>query len=327
MAASSFSLFSRHQDVRTLVIEKMKDTFEAVANHEATWIDFDLQESLGVICEDLHISAGGTHRDELSPVFFEPLGTHNIPPPNLANAETQANLKEITDDWDEPPPWPRTVTDQLYELVYSIEYVFRGSSRVYEKEFGWSNTLSHYAKWVECGDITPDLVAKRFYRPVLGPRGSMPYLGYIARSQLKMPHTLLATLTSTEANEKLSRSEALTILTVMLTRLESGDFPKSTVIPVMVISIFTGFKVRILEAHYDYKGLVIRKSNFLSFENADAAIPNMDILMSFMASKMIGNTMDPNIMTKELKSVHPQTIAEVKIADADDWGHGRWHLC
>ncbi|GLB06560.1 hypothetical protein AtubIFM57258_001870 [Aspergillus tubingensis] len=46
-----------------------------------------------------------------------------------------------------------------------------------------------------------------------------------------MPHTLLAMLTRSEVNEKLSRSEALTILTVMLTRLKSDDFPNHNVIP------------------------------------------------------------------------------------------------
>lgn len=66
----------------------------------------------------------------------------------------------------------------------------------------------------------------------------------------------------------------------------------------MVISVFPGFKLRILEAHYDYRGLVIRKSDFLSFVNGDAAIASMDILASFMCSRMIGNTMDPHIMTK-----------------------------
>ncbi|PWY78918.1 hypothetical protein BO83DRAFT_376451 [Aspergillus eucalypticola CBS 122712] len=288
----------RHQEVRALVLDKMRKTFEDIASHDATWIEPDMQGILGVICEEMHVSQEGFHEDKFVPLFFEPLGTSNIPPLDLSDLQTKDILKRITRMWDKPPPWPPTVTDQLQKLVYAIENTFCVSSRVYDKEYGWSNTLSHYAKWVECGDITPELVAEEFDRPVWGPRGSMPYLGYRARNQLNMPHTLLATLTRSEANEKLSRSEALTILTVMLTRLKSGDFPNRTVIPIMLISVFAGFQVRVLEAHYDIRGLVIRKSKFLSFANRDAAIPNMDILMSFMCSEMIGNTRDLRILTK-----------------------------
>ncbi|GLA09560.1 hypothetical protein AnigIFM60653_011891 [Aspergillus niger] len=294
-----------HQ-ARALVIERISDTFEAVANHEAAWIEPDIQGVLGIICEDLHISKEGTHQNKLSPVFFEPLGTHDVPKLDLNNAETKDSINEYTEDWEKPPPWPRTVTDQLYELIYAIEFYFKYSSRVYEPEDCWSNSLSHYAKWVQCGAITPELVAEEFDSPIWGSRGSSPYFGYVARTQLNMPHTLLATLTRSEANEKLSRSEALTILTVMLTRLESDDFAKHNVIPIMLVSVFAGFQVRILDAHYDYKGLVIRKSDFLSFVNRDAMTSSMDILMSFMTSKMIGNTMDPNIMTKPgTETPHP----------------------
>ncbi|GFN12432.1 hypothetical protein AtubIFM56815_010697 [Aspergillus tubingensis] len=302
------------EQVRTRVIEKFSDTFNAVAKHQAAWIEPDIQKDLGVICEDLHITTAGTHQDKLSPVFFNPLGTHNIPRLDLTDAQTRESINDITEDWDSPPPWPRTVTDQLYELIYAIEYYFREGSRVYESEYGWSNTLSHYAKWVECGGITPQLVAEEFDRPIWGSRGSTPYLGYVARNQLNMPHTLLATLTRSEANEKLSRSEALTILTVMLTRLKSDDFPNHSVIPIMLISVFAGFQVRVLEAHYDFRGLVIRKSKFLSFANRDAAIPNMDILMSFMCSKMIGNTKNLRVLTKP-GAVVPEPSGHISYRD------------
>ncbi|GLB06561.1 hypothetical protein AtubIFM57258_001871 [Aspergillus tubingensis] len=138
-----------YHEVRAEVIEKISGIFAAVANHEAAWIEPDIQDDLRVICEDLHISEAGTHQDKLSPVFFNPLGTHNIPRLDLTDAQTQESINDITEDWDSPPPWPRTVTDQLYELIYAIEYYFREGSRVYESEYGWSNTLSHYAKWVE----------------------------------------------------------------------------------------------------------------------------------------------------------------------------------
>ncbi|RDK39626.1 hypothetical protein M752DRAFT_268665 [Aspergillus phoenicis ATCC 13157] len=285
----------RHQEVRALVINKMSETFEAVANHEAAWIEPNIQETLGVICEDLHISKRGTNQDELSPVFFEPLGTHNVPQPHPTQDQGQKLVKEIFENWDKPTPRPPTVTDQIYMLMYRIENILCTSARDFESEYGWSNTLSDYAKWIECGDIIPELVAEEFEGPLYGS----------PRNQLNRPHTLLATLTKSDADERLSRYEAVVILTVMLSRLEGDECLNHNVIPVMVISVFPGFKLRILEAHYDYRGLVIRKSDFLSFVNGDAAIASMDILASFMCSKMIGNTIDPHIMTKPGATVPP----------------------
>ncbi|OJJ68900.1 hypothetical protein ASPBRDRAFT_131802 [Aspergillus brasiliensis CBS 101740] len=293
------------QDVRAPVINRMNQTFSAVANHKPVWLHPDIHETLGIICEDLHISEEGTHQDNLSPVFFEPLGTRHVPPPHPTAAETPTHAQKILDEWDRPTPRPPTVTDQLYLLMYRINVIFDTSPRDFEKDRGWSNTLSDYAKWFICGEITPELIAEEFDGLVWGPHASMPNVGFTARPRLNKPHILLALLTRSEANEMLCRSEALTILIVMLTRLERDELPNHNVIPMMVISVFPGFKLRILEAHYDARGLVIRKSDFLGFANRDAAMQNMDTLMSFMGSKMIGNTMVPNLMAEPETEVPP----------------------
>lgn len=69
-----------------------------------------------------------------------------------------------------------------------------------------------------------------------------------------------------------------------------------TVIPVTAITVVAGWKLRILQAHYSFEGLVIRKSQILDFSSKDAALPNMERVMSFMASRKVGNTKDPNIL-------------------------------
>lgn len=87
-------------------------------------------------------------------------------------------------------------------------------------------------KPISSGDIIPELVAEEFEGPLYGSRGSMLYFGYIARNQLNRPHTLLATLTKSDADERLSRYEAVVILTVMLSRLEGDECLNHNVIPV-----------------------------------------------------------------------------------------------
>ncbi|PYH69023.1 uncharacterized protein BO88DRAFT_425404 [Aspergillus vadensis CBS 113365] len=304
------------EQVRTRVIEKISDTFNAVAKHQAAWIEPDIQKDLGLICEDLHISKAGTHQDKLSPVFFDPLGTHNVPSPHPTDDQGQKFVKEIFDNWDKPSPRPPTVTDQVYKLVDRIRDIFRSSRRDFISESGWPTQLRTYANWTECGNITPDLIAEEF--------DGLFWLS--PRDQLNRPHTLLATFMKSEANETLSKYETMVMLAVMLTRLQSDDCPNHSVIPIMIISVFPGLKLRILETHYDYRGLVIRKSDFLSFANKDSAISSMDILMSFMCSKMTGNTTDMNIMIDPVAEVPPppsdNSSQESRNGEVKSWSRG-----
>ena len=61
----------------------------------------------------------------------------------------------------------------------------------------------------------------------------------------------------------------------------------------MVISLLGRRKVRILQAHNNQGGIVIRKSGFIKFNSLKKRTDNMDLLMRFMASNMVGDTADP----------------------------------
>jgi hypothetical protein len=61
----------------------------------------------------------------------------------------------------------------------------------------------------------------------------------------------------------------------------------------MVISLLGKRKVRILQAHNNCGGIVIRKSGFIKFNSPEEATDNMDLLMRFMASNRVGDTADP----------------------------------
>ncbi|XRM46408.1 hypothetical protein ABZX51_009443 [Aspergillus tubingensis] len=314
------------EQVRTRVIGKISDTFNAVAKHQAAWIEPDIQKDLGLICEDLHISKAGTHQDKLSPVFFNPLRTHNVPSPHPTDDQGQKFVKEIFDNWDKPSPRPPTVTDQVYKLVDGIRDIFRTSRRDVMSETGRSLQLRTYANRIECGNITPDLIAEEFDGLFWVSRDSMMEYAYIAMDQFNKPHILLATFMKSEANDTLSKYETMVMLTVMLTRLQSDNCPDHSIIPIMIISVFPGLKLRILEAHYDYRGLVVRKSDFLSFANKDSAISSMDIVMSFMCSEMTGNTTDMNIMMDPVAEVPPalsdNSSQESRIREMESWSRG-----
>ncbi|PWY80729.1 hypothetical protein BO94DRAFT_601882, partial [Aspergillus sclerotioniger CBS 115572] len=147
----------------------------------------------------------------------------------------------------------------------------------------------HLAKWVPMDNIYPEAVADEF-------EWALWYAVWKARKALNLPHTMIANMYRREADDKLLTHKVLIFLAVMITRLGGNDFARHTVVPIMAITVFAGYKLRILQAHYCLEGLVIRKSHLLSFTDKDVALPNMDIVMRFMAAKMVGNTKNLHVM-------------------------------
>ena len=74
----------------------------------------------------------------------------------------------------------------------------------------------------------------------------------------------------------------------------------------MAITVFAGYKLRIIEAHYSLGGLAVRKSHLLSFTNKDVAVPSMNILMGFMGAKMVGET-------KHMKSIRQVRLYKINL--------------
>ena len=85
--------------------------------------------------------------------------------------------------------------------------------------------------------------------------------------------------------------EVLAIVAVTITRLEGGNLHKRCkTVPVMVISTFGRMKARILTAHCEPEGLIVRMTPLLDFAEDGPAEANMTLFMRCMASKAIDGT-------------------------------------
>jgi hypothetical protein len=105
-----------------------------------------------------------------------------------------------------------------------------------------------------------------------------------------------------EPDDRLFQAEVLAALVIMLTVLESDRFLHHNTVPVMVVSVMARLQARVLHCHYSHEGLVVNKSRFFSFTESESA--NMDIVMSLMASKAVGDTkVSTNLLKASSKTV------------------------
>ncbi|PWY91582.1 hypothetical protein BO94DRAFT_462274 [Aspergillus sclerotioniger CBS 115572] len=277
--------------VRDNVLKSLNETFDLVTRSRKESFDDDAYLALPIKCQELRISPSRTHVDSPSPVFFDPLGVEGVLSPHPTDAETREHLQKINQEWGRKETMRLTVGDKAFDLMYAIEDFFR----IYQRDMGPGNpsvSLMQHANWVPSDDIFADEFDDILYEG----RWGQPYAAWKARKALNTPHTMIAILNETEEDDRLLIREVQTILAAMISRLRSDDFPSHTIIPVMAITTFATYKLRIIETHYSLEGLIFRESQLLSFTEKDIAIHNMNILMTFMAARMIGDTESLSIM-------------------------------
>lgn len=84
-------------------------------------------------------------------------------------------------------------------------------------------------------------------------------------------------------------TEVRAIIALMTVRLINESFPDQNVVPVLAIS-FTGNRLgRILQAHMDHHGLVIRKSKFYDFSQQRNA--HLGLFLRQMTCGLQGSTL------------------------------------
>ncbi|PKX91481.1 uncharacterized protein P174DRAFT_422642 [Aspergillus novofumigatus IBT 16806] len=111
-----------------------------------------------------------------------------------------------------------------------------------------------------------------------------------------------------EPDERFLRAELTPIVAAIITRLADPEYEDHSVIPVMVISLLGKRKVRILQAHNNREGIVIRKPGFIRLNSPEEATDNMDLLVRFIASNRVGDTADPKNFFGEKQPETPPTI-------------------
>ncbi|PYI08730.1 hypothetical protein BO78DRAFT_416329 [Aspergillus sclerotiicarbonarius CBS 121057] len=219
--------------VRDKVLKSLNETFDLVMSCKDVCFDTKINSNLPIKCEELRMSPNGSHLDPSLPIFFDPLGADGVPPPHPTHTETQEHLKQINQEWGQEPTIKLTLGDEAYDLIYTIEDVFRVCRRDVSLPPGDPLiSLMHHAKWVASDNISPEIIADGFDGAVFRGRRWMPYAAWKARNALILPHTMIAVLNETREEDKLLMKEVRTILAVMITRLEGGSFPHHTAVPV-----------------------------------------------------------------------------------------------
>ncbi|KAL3481892.1 hypothetical protein BJX99DRAFT_253017 [Aspergillus californicus] len=91
------------------------------------------------------------------------------------------------------------------------------------------------------------------------------------------------------ATDGLLRTEALTIMGVMLTRLRGAGGKGHAVFPVQAISIFDRYQARIIQSYMSEAGLDFVKSPLYDFSTPEER-ENVKIFLRYMASEPVGDT-------------------------------------
>ncbi|KAL4883170.1 hypothetical protein BJY04DRAFT_27853 [Aspergillus karnatakaensis] len=104
------------------------------------------------------------------------------------------------------------------------------------------------------------------------------------------PHVQLAMVQHTPPTEELLRTELLTLLGVMITRLGVEDLAEHRVMPVMALSCFQGARARIVQAFMTDTGLAICKTSLFDFTDQENREDTIETCLSYLASTPVGDT-------------------------------------
>ncbi|OJJ45041.1 hypothetical protein ASPZODRAFT_70613 [Penicilliopsis zonata CBS 506.65] len=284
--------------VRQTVIQRINETYDLVEDRDGMHIQSDSLEGLQIKCEDLNLHPDESLDGSPQPVFFKPWPLASFPRPHPTDEYTskQVEIYKAKKYWDIDSPLLAYQISQANYLSSIIGIFFEGLLRdVGRPQYKYPQCLETMASWIH-KDFTYNIFADDFDPPLWTSVDWYP--GEAWKSTKNVPHIMFTLILGYEPTEDLFQVEVLSILAAMITRLEGDEDLAHNTIPIMVISIMAGMKARVLQAHYNYQGLVIRKSQMISFPTVDEALPNIDLFLRFMASECVGDTKNPDILMK-----------------------------
>ncbi|KAL2788691.1 hypothetical protein BJX66DRAFT_339984 [Aspergillus keveii] len=104
------------------------------------------------------------------------------------------------------------------------------------------------------------------------------------------PHAMYSLVNETEGeNNRLLRGELLSIMRVIGMFLDSKSYSKDNIFPVMVFS-FGGTKGRILQAHFNKRGLSVYVGELYDFSTPSNAMRSTSVFLRYMCSEPKGRT-------------------------------------
>lgn len=162
-AAANLQAQANLQEARSQVIANVEKIFRDVELYPSANIPHTSYEVLAIDCRPLKLDEDGKHleipasdssaSDPSSPIFFKPQGAAWVPDVCETNPEVTADLREITDEWENAKNDP--VLRGLHSQVW---YVFLGLERMFfqfRREFNLQGdresllNLREVSKWVK----------------------------------------------------------------------------------------------------------------------------------------------------------------------------------
>ncbi|KAF7121624.1 hypothetical protein CNMCM5793_009095 [Aspergillus hiratsukae] len=290
-------------------VEVLDELYDLIEEHcsFSTHIDTELLRTLKIDCRDLDLANHSPYLNSFLPVFFEPLPLARLPPLDLRNAQTREKYELQKKILSGPSRYERTPRDSAQSLSTKIMWSFSTFPR--EVPGNRSPSLRRLSGWLST-DFSPSIIDDEFDDLVFESREWYPSDAFTTRTGFST-HVMFTVILGYEPDERLLRAELISIVAAMITRLADSEYEDHSVVPVMVISLLGQRKVRILQAHNNHGGIVIRMSRFIRFNSPEEATDNMDLLMRFMASSTVGDTADPKnflgMFTKKQPETPPST--------------------
>ncbi|KAL4782563.1 hypothetical protein BJX76DRAFT_358827 [Aspergillus varians] len=281
-------LDDNHEAIRCASRKALDDMFKELKNSAVHKLDDDDVKCLGIIPKSLD-----SHLTTTS--FFKPFPIERMKQTPLDMNDEEIRLIIQAHRTRSEKIGPKDIDGG--DLVYSTLCTQFSTFLRVDQDGNQVDSLAGQSEW-HGYHIDDDVLLEKYEAfGALGKSKLVPWttdIRSVDRRHDGNPHILLMMIQHTSPVEELLRTEILTLVGVIITRLGAQSLADHRVMPVMALSCFQNARARILQAFMTEAGLIIYKTKLYDFtdqENRDDAIEKC---LSYMASTPIGDTKSLN---------------------------------
>ncbi|RLL96014.1 hypothetical protein CFD26_105610 [Aspergillus turcosus] len=297
---------SEFKERRNKLIHHLDSIYRKAYNLGKPFFDPTICDKLKIRCETLDLKSDGEYANGApAPNFFDPfpletLKKHPIITPDDRARRDYQSYEDIFDRTEEG-----FASQALsYRLMCHFDGFRRNGitsrrGRLMDVTLWREAYVSHFVSitrnvlliYLISRSEFPEFIQEYFMPGVCLQRGHSPSPGACWTAQsTPLPHIMCIVEFMFGGTEELLRGEILTILATTITRLELEGYQGEVVIPVLLFSIMSDFKARIIQAYFDGDQLVIRKSKLYDFSTRETLSSSTTLFMQWMASQPVGDT-------------------------------------
>ncbi|RHZ64519.1 hypothetical protein CDV55_107241 [Aspergillus turcosus] len=297
---------SEFKERRNKLIDHFDSIYRRAYDLSKPFVDATIYDKLKIRCETLDLKNDGKYDNgAVAPNFFEPfpletLEKHQIITPDESARRDYQSYEDIFDRTEEG-----FASQALsYRLISHFDGFRRNGitsrrGRLMDVTLWREAYVSHFVSitrnvlliYLISRSEFPEFIEEFFESGVCLQRGHSPSPGACWTAQsTPLPHIMCIVEFMFGGTEELLRGEILTVLATTITRLELEGYQGEVVMPVLLFSIMSDYKARIIQAYFDGDKMVIRKSKLYDFSTRETLSSSTTLFMQWMASKPVGDT-------------------------------------